>query len=75
MTQVYDNKISDDVEVTADVGYGRGVTLKVCPGSLSWEWYMEPDQAREIGLALMDAANAVDKPTRHDDAILDAAVE
>lgn len=75
MGQVYENKISDDVEVTADVGYGRGVTLKVCPGSLSWEWYMEPDQAREIGLALMDAANAVDKPSRASGEILDAQAE
>lgn len=59
---VFARKLADDIEVEGDVGhYGRIVFLRLDSGSLSIELELDPEQAREVGLALMDAASAVEK--------------
>jgi len=58
---VFGRSISDDICVDGVGGHARTVILRVSPGSMTVEIQLEADQAREIGLALMDAATAVEK--------------
>ena len=59
--QVFARAIADDLRVEGTVGYGPAVTLRVSPGDMKFEFSMDPDVARELGVALMDAAAAADQ--------------
>lgn len=60
-TKVFSRDVSDDVSISAHVGYGRSVSVEVTVGSLSVDLSLEPQEARDLALALMDAATAAEK--------------
>lgn len=60
--EAYGKHVSDDVEVRGRISFGAGtVTLIMCPGDMKWTCDLDPEIARELGLALMDAANEIDR--------------
>lgn len=62
MSQVYKSKVREDVDVEASIGFGCGVVrLTMCPGDMTWTCDLDPEAARDLGLALMDAANEIDR--------------
>lgn len=61
MSQVYKSKVREDVDVEASIGFGCGsVRLTMSPGDMAWTCDLDAEAARDLGLALMDAANAID---------------
>lgn len=62
MSDVYGNQVREDVSVRAAIGFGSGtVTLTMSPGDMTWTCDMSAETARDLGLALMDAASAIDQ--------------
>lgn len=54
--EVYRRDVSDDIAVACHVGYGRAVSLEIQTGSLAVDLSLEPEHAREVAVALMEAA-------------------
>jgi hypothetical protein len=58
---VMEKHVTDDLSVRALVGYGRSVSLDVDTGAVYVSLHLEPHQARELAVALMDAAAAAER--------------
>ena len=62
MSEVFEKKVREDVSVKGRIGFGVGtVTLEMSPGDMTWMCDMDPEAARDLGVALMDAANELDR--------------
>lgn len=59
--EVFCREVSEDITVTAHVGYGRSVSLEISTGTLLVDLGLEPEHARHVAVALMDAATAAEK--------------
>ena len=54
--------VTDELSVRALVGYGRSVSLDVEPSSnVYFSLHLEPQEARDLAVALMDAATAAER--------------
>ncbi len=59
--EVMKREVTDELSVRALIGYGRSVSLDVEPSSNVYvSLHLEPHQARNLGVALIDAANAAE---------------
>jgi hypothetical protein len=58
--EVFRREVSEDITVTAHVGYGRSVSFEISTETLSVDLGLEPGRARQVAVALMDAATAAE---------------
>ena len=66
MSDAYGNQVREDVAVRGRLGFGTGtVTLIMSPGDMKFTCDMDAETARDLGVALMDAANAIDQRLAH----------
>lgn len=59
--EVLERTVTDEISVRGLVGYGRSVSLDVSATNIYVSLHLEPQEARDLAVALMDAATAAEK--------------
>ena len=59
--QVFKSEVTEQITVTAHIGYGRAVSLEISPEGVHIDVHLEPHEARTLANILLTAADAADK--------------